>query len=289
MVQIDYNVEDIEEILTNVLGKDADGIYLCYDIIEGIIDDDDLPIYTKSDLSTFAKDYYYNSEKDYHVDVYHGISRIVLNPTHLDYIIKLSVSGLYDYRDEFYELSEDEAINEKNDDVRQMYNPDDMYVAYKLCSSKEDSNHKILDLMEQENQIYRDASSSLKQFLLPYVFVEEWHGIKVYIQKKIESTYCNTDCDILPSNKYTEEQIKEKVSSIAPDKDWQMLAFPFVVDMIAYSDEETIKEVLKEITNCGINDLHASNYGYTADGTPCIFDYTGIDAFYWSDRIPESA
>ena len=49
----------------------------------------------------------------------------------------------------------------------------------------------------------------------------------------------------------------------------------WIVDAIAAFGEDAVLKLISFIDLEGITDLHTSNYGYTLDGKPVIFDYAG--------------
>ena len=278
---LNYDKEEIFRILSFVLGEDADGIYCSFDEIEGNICES-MMVYSTRTLSFIIEDYLYNAEENYHIETAHGANRFTIIPSHLDYVIKLSITGLYDYKDF---LKADENADEENPELaerRNYYDPEDMRVAYEF--------HNV-DLMEQENAIYNEVNDSLRQFLLPYTFVGTWHGIKVYIQKKVSCSYLNMDNSFagrLLSSSCSEKEEDETIKSVKKKSPCNFNIMPFsdsfVIDMIKHTDLDTAVAAIED-TLTYLFDIHDGNYGYTEDGFPCIFDYGGVDFYY--DYIPE--
>lgn len=258
-----YDVDEIFAMLEYILGSDADGIYLCdREIEEG--DWEDCPIFSTSNFSwEVSRDIWYND--NCHIEVKNGVTRIVFIPSDKDYVIKMSITGTYDYKDMSDMYDEEGNYNE----YYSLF-PSEQLVMYRHITEE-------CNLMEEENVLYEDAGAALQEFLLPNVYVGEWNGMSVYIQKKIfvSSLAVQTVKIDLPSNCTPFSKIVDELRDITSSFPSIDIPSEFLYDMLKLTGDELTFKACSELAHLGISDLHRNNVGYTKDKKCYIFDYAG--------------
>lgn len=258
-----YDVDEIFDMLEYILGSDADGIYLCdREIEEG--DWEDCPIFSTSNFSwEVSRDIWYND--NCHIEVKNGVSRIAFIPSDKDYVIKMRITGSYDYKDMADMYDEEGNYNE----YYSLF-PSEELVMYKHIS--EDCN-----LMEEENALYEDANAALQEFLLPNIYIGEWNDMPVYIQKKIfvSSLNASTVKIDLPSNNTSYSEIEDELHRIIKGQPLVDIPSEFLYDMLKLKGEEITTRAYSDLAYLCISDLHRGNVGYTKDNKCYIFDYAG--------------
>lgn len=235
-----YNKELITNILADVLGSDADGLYLHSGCIYGDASIDDEYFYTNLDTKTIVN---YDG-MDYHLNW--GISKLVIVPDNASYVIKVPFMGLYDY-----------------DEKGQPYL----------------SQEVLIDLCQTEANFYEEADEDLQRILVPTDFVFLYNNrIPIYIQKKIfkVASGCLYDTDL---EKYVTPLhtsiVNNLIHKLYPERRNKEILLEYTAYLLPEIGIVRTKELIKAISE--IDDLHSGNWGIDENGELQIFDYAGFE------------
>jgi hypothetical protein len=128
------------------------------------------------------------------------------------------------------------------------------------------------DYVDRSVMISKDikAAGMEQYFALMELAGVSVNGKPIYMQEFVEERYHN-------EKKHPSKDSFEKVSKINSD---DTTSNPFdnlwAADFIEIYGEEKFLNLLKFIEENDIRDLHSSNYGWTAEGLPKIFDYASF-------------
>lgn len=125
------------------------------------------------------------------------------------------------------------------------------------------------DFIEDEIKIYETFDDSVKSFFLPNKFIMDYHGIKIYTQEKIASTYSERSLPYIECAKLIDEYELVAANKEIPNTGLEIV----FVEQIIHSYKDSFK-ILETIANY-VDDLHGYNIGYTFDGRPVCHDYGG--------------
>lgn len=235
-----YDKRLITDILIDVLGSDADGLYLYSDCIYGEANIDDEYFYTNLDTKTIVN---YDG-MDYHLNW--GISKLVIVPDDASFVIKIPFMGLYDY-----------------DAKGQPYL----------------SQEVLIDLCQTEANLYEEADEDLQHILTPIDFVFLYNNrIPIYIQKKIFKTATglfDTDLKKYVTPLHT-SIVNNLIHKLYPERHYKEMLLEYTAYLLPEIGITRTKELIREIST--IDDLHNGNWGIDEDGKLQIFDYAGYDA-----------
>lgn len=145
-----YSYEEVMDIVSDVLGTNAEMLAIHDDAAYGDIDMFDMPIYVNRNCDEFDVDAGY---PDYHVCA--GRTKLVIEPRDLKYVIKIP----FTYR-----------WHEEEDDGEAYFNE----VQY--------------DILGKEENIYNQVSENVREFLLPNTFIGFFNRIPIYVQDKVDET-----------------------------------------------------------------------------------------------------
>lgn len=134
----------------------------------------------------------------------------------------------------------------------------------------------IPDYCEKEVSVYKEACAcNVDEFLCKEEYLTSVGGtVKIYIQEKVNNDYYS---------EYTFQENSEYVRS--NDIKGDIFNWSFVADCIRAYGAASTAAFVDFISSANVNDLHATNLGFTeVDGKmmPKIFDYSG---WYDNDRI----
>lgn len=234
-----YDKRLITDILTDVLGSDADGLYLYSDCIYGEASIDDEYFYTNLDTKTTVN---YDGI-DYHLNW--GISKLVIVPDNTSFVIKIPFMGLYDY------------------DAK--WQP---YLAQEV----------LTDLCQTEANLYEEANEDLQHILIPIDFVFLYNNrIPVYIQKKIFKTangLFDTDLEKYVTPLHT-SIVNNLIHKLYPERRNKEMLLEYTAHLLPEIGIARTKELIKAISE--IDDLHSGNWGIDENGELQIFDYAGFE------------
>lgn len=257
---MNYSKEDIVKYVRSVCGYHyIEGLFISDDVVNGDLAPEDAYIITNFAIQSTANiDIYDDDDIEDDYQVFMGMTKLVIVPKHKDYVIKIPFTGFY---------KEDEIIEDDWD-----YEPTFVLSRKRFGKSS----------CKKEIQIYSCSTQSLKKLLLPLEYFGNIDNISIYIQKKYQVDYSNTDYhwkdeaidSIMPPIK------KKLVEKVSKDTN-STLEWSFISLIIRqYGIKETY-EMLNEINDWGISDLHAGNYGFDKNGNVIIFDYAGYEDNYY--------
>ena len=134
----------------------------------------------------------------------------------------------------------------------------------------EDIDIDDIDDIGIEVDRYRTASKTLKNFLLPNVFVGVVKDIPVYKQEAVKGTYTEIMSERVRSKKTLVEEKYEKIATEYRSNGLGLeFPIPFLGDIIkTHKNPEKILQDTQKLT-----DLHYANIGYTFSGKAVCFDY----------------
>lgn len=136
------------------------------------------------------------------------------------------------------------------------------------------------DLCEKEVALYKEASKiGIGEFFSEERKVMNYHGVPIYVQKRVNWTYMDSDRFEEP----TDDSITDSIEDVLIAGDYSNTVCdlcalaPFAEDLYkAVDSEQVFKNILQFITDFHINDLHDENVGYDLNGVPVFFDYSGF-------------
>lgn len=156
-----YNVEDVMEIVADMLGANATGIYTDHVALSSHLEMIEFVM-----LTNLEKPWELTDSKN--VKVACGMSKVVLIPEYEDYVIKIPFTGCY----------------------QENYDEDTGETSYEqVC----DCNWDYCDI---EAANYANATSDLKEYLAETQFVGLYNNIPIYVQEKIKCSESDSnECD----------------------------------------------------------------------------------------------
>ena len=184
-----------------------------------------------------------------------GVSKAVFVSDNYDYVLKIPFSGYWRYVEE-------------RDEEGYFTNREE-FVSYENAGYGSDWNY-----CETEESIYKNAVEyGVDQFFAATVFYGYTPtNYPVYTQPRVTSYF---DYEYDHERTYTREEITHASDIIAGSRRHIGLRAEWIVDAIAAFGEDAVLKLIAFIDLECITDLHTSNYGYTLDGKPIIFDYAG--------------
>lgn len=243
-----YNKEEIMEVVKQMLGDNATGVYINDQVLNRDLWNDDMPL-----VSTLGRNpFIIESTDDFRVA--YGLTRLCIIPTDKkkDWVIKIPITAVY--AEEFFdEDSEDfdwEGSNFKG--------------LTRVGTSEYDS-------CDEERVMYANASSDAKMFMADNLYIGEYNDIAIYIQEK--TTYCdcgagwNKSCFGHDLN-FIKHEV-EYLFDVGADIESEI----FLYNVILLVGFQKAIQVFEEF--CDFEDLHDHNYGFNSKGIPVLFDYAG--------------
>lgn len=273
----------VYSILTTILGEDATGIYTN---VAGIYNHDYDTFYsTLSTINGHIVDYGSEIEETDNITICHGASRITFIPYDENFVIKMPITGVYDWEVTASRLPTEMEQERGYDDL----------ISCSFWASDEDEEYyeeqgyeitekefrcyaerSEFDLMDSENAIANElkevcevaSADVIDEIFLHNEYVGTFNGIPVWIQRKVSCTQDNA-----PYTKLTEGE-RTLVSKTSPSS---CLSDRFILALINIYGVAITQDITSAISCCGISDLHDGNIGYLADDAPVIFDYAGYE------------
>ncbi len=233
-----YSKERVMEIVEQMLGDNAKGIYVCDDVVNRDENVDTSILY--SNCSTVQEIIPTNS-----IDVQCGLTKIVLIPNNENFVIKIPYTDIY-------------SQDSNNSTIFQ-------------------TSKFPLDYCEKELCKYLSAQRKVASHLAEIQFVDFYYTIPIYVQQKIPyNAYqfykCTNDLSLNVYNKniftYLESKLLE--DNVFGFSSYAKMAFLKIYGVIGAID---IIESLEEYAG----DIHAGNYGFNSEGKPIVFDYAGYE------------
>ena len=151
-----YSYNEVMDIVSDVLGTDAEMLAIHDDAAYGDIDMFDMPIYVSKNCDEFDVDAGY---PDYHICA--GRTKFIIEPKDLKYVIKIPFT---------HRWHEDE-------------NDGEIYF-----------NEVQYDILGEEENIYNQVSENVREFLLPNTFIGFFNRIPIYIEDKVDETLGQRGC-----------------------------------------------------------------------------------------------
>ena len=190
-----------------------------------------------------------------------GASKTVLVSERYNYVLKIPFSGYW-------------RVTSEIDEDAMYYDGTDEFVFYENSRSESCWNY-----CETEEEVYADA---VKFGVAHFFAATEFYGYTptkypVYIQPRVISYF---DHKYEHSREHTKEELLYATNILQSSRIHIGLSPEWIAEAIAAFGEESVLDLISFIDLRGITDLHTSNYGYTLDGKPIIFDYAG-----WHERI----
>ena len=248
-----YDKNEIMEIVREVLGDDANGVYINEEVINREIDADDASLYSSLDTPfEIAPTEKYN--------VYSGLTKICIVPKKkTSWVIKIPITDIY--AEKWAEGEEDFSDYDSEN-----------FLGYKRVGEA------ISNLCDKEVSIYEDASESLKEVLSEINYIGNYNNIPIYIQERVKTIAAvaqDKDKHFILGrvNNFISNEI-DRISDISCD-----FSNDFILNIILKIGFLNTIEVFEDISN-EINDIHDWNYGYDYNGNGKLFDYSGYNRIY---------
>ena len=266
--------DKVFSILTETLGN-ATGIYT-----------------TVADMNAYGEDEFYSTltiedgkpvgygdiiEETDDLYIAHGASRITFIPRKANFVIKMPITAVWDWKvnmrrpaDSASSEDEMEETSEWYSDFNEDYYTNDLgyeVISKEFCCYCERTD---FDLMDSENALreeIKDINEEVAEIFLPNEYVGDYNGIPVWIQRRIQSTQCNTSSLLTPERRTAISQTFHNAN----------LSADFIYSIMCEYGDDVAQEVVEIINELGINDLHDGNLGYLSTGEAVCFDYAGYD------------
>ena len=227
-------------------------------------------VYGNKDVMEYGDEYevsFSTNLEDGEVGVYHrtdlyvawGASKLVIVPLNENFVIKVDMTGTYDWNaeEEKYELIDTLNMDESS--------------------------------LPEEERLYNNASNELKQILVPVHYVFDYNRkIPVYVQEKynmnlndiyeedLDPFYDGEVNGVMP--KSVEARIKE-LADTCYLRDHQYFIYNIWLKRFGFS---TTMKIAKELID--YSDLHNGNMAVMNDGVVKICDYAGYDHYaHWDN------
>lgn len=200
---------------------------------------------------------------------HNGVSKAVFYIPTLDkeHVIKIPFSGYAEFCDwmstEEYERAEDEMINRETafypfECARSYYGDD-------YCAAEENIYEEIAEFCEEEN---------LPDITVMFAKTECVCRVNNY--PIYQQPYCKP---LEESGKTITDLQKSEIDDFCDSVFlYSCFNYTWLYDAREYYGDEMVAALLKCVDYVDINDLHSGNLGYTVDGRPIIFDYSGYNA-----------
>ena len=298
-----YNKEEVFGLLKKLFGK-FDEVLIPY---SNLNDDAEDPFCFSSCFDTFqyAQDDTYDKNFG-DIEFGTGATKFVIIPENADYVIKLPITGIYEYTldtyhreilDYAYMHNVDITFDDNDVDVVILSNNsgmcdeeiEDMFNRMKQRYEQREDYELIahytsecLSPFEDENNMYKNADDDMKKIMLPNIFIGEFNGIPVYIQKKAISL--NHSDKFRHLSRAEKDSVSKVISSSLKEKDYGYnycpVAFCFFSDVIEFYGEKMAEKIARFLDKA--DDLHDGNIGYVGE-QPILIDYGGYkdESAYW--------
>lgn len=199
--------------------------------------------------------YYFFSKKS--AEVFHGASKIAVILPQEDYVLKIGFNGVYCSTDTYNEETGDWECSDEDD-----------WIEYSESGSFGGNDYCLT-----EQIIYDKAvAEGLEGFFAETCFVDEVDGHRVFAQEKVIP-----DNDCMPTSHKTpsDESFHYIKSKRAEDK-WYRPSCSDEWDAAAIDCYGMVKylQFLEFCKENDIKDLYGANYGWRADGTPVLLDFS---------------
>lgn len=253
---MDFNKEEIFNIVRKILGENCNGVFVSELVIE-CGSNCGKSVYSDQNCSL-------KIEPKYDCEVINGCTRLVIVPNDRDFVIKIPIDGYYSttytYSDGEDYLSFDNGFEIED------YNEADSYVLVDKINSIKGRRNPNINIMRIENEKYY-KSDLAKELLLPNLFVGYFNNIEIYLQKKVDTIWSNyrfNCCDT--SIQALSEKLEKKYE--------YLFGKSFCYKLVEYYGYKRTDKLMEELFNNNLKDLHYANIGMI-NNRPVIFDYGG--------------
>lgn len=220
--------------------------------------------------------------QDYSLDS--GISKLVVICKDYDKVLKIPYNGCFNYdRDSRWECNDSKESKSKTCNyecwdceygVETDYEDEDCWEPFGYADCEDGWNY-----CESELSRYEKAEENGFEMFLAKTeyFGETKKGYPLYLQEKIPNIGYSTE-EISQKSK---DQAKKINTPENPEHTWDVTSFfpnLWIAAGIEHYGEEITKRFLTYAHEEGLDrDMHSSNYGYRADGSPVIIDFSGYE------------
>ena len=250
-----YNKQEIMNIVRQILGDNATGVYINDQVVTRDLGNDDMPLVSQLGTTPFI----IQDTDDFKIES--GLTRLCIIPKNkkIDWVIKIPITGVY--KEEFY--NEDEGLYYEWDSEN-----------FKGLTQVGTSEY---DSCDEERAMYENASLDAKKFMADNIYIDLYNGIAIYIQEK---TYiCNSGMGWYKSrfghdDKFLCHEV-EYLFDVGADIESEI----FLYNVILLIGFQKAIQIFEEFGN--FDDLHEQNYGFNSQGIPVLFDYAG---YQWGNH-----
>lgn len=253
---MNFDKNKIMQIVTDVLGQEATGVYIDEDVVNRNLDYEDVPL-----LSQLGRDFFTIEGTDEY-EVKYGMTKLCIYPLNkkINWVIKIPITGIY--KEEYYNEEDNFDFTIDNENFK----------TTKLVGKA------VGDFCNEEINIYEFFSVEAQEFLSLNTYIGDYNDIPIYIQEKAFS--CDANGAFFSKFGYADSTI----SSVSNEIDYlcnlndSFSEEDFLYNIILKVGIVSAARILKEF--CELDDLHSGNYGFNYKGDAVIFDYLGYDRLY---------
>ena len=181
--------------------------------------------------------------------LYHGVSKAVLDFSELPFVIKIPLNGMW-----YYDYEKDDGESE---------------IFSEFCCANE--LHPIEYCWDEYHKTELLDVAGFGELAPEIELLCTINGRNFYAQEKITPAVCESILSHASRNSLELSKHLEPWYQVC-DEDWRAAVIEF------YGVGYWINFCKWDFDNCTniLDDMHANNYGYAADGRPVIFDLSGF-------------
>ena len=251
---MNYNKNEIMEIVREILGDNATGVYINDCVVSRDISISDAPIYSTLGSTPFE---IIQTPK---FDIKWGFTRVCIIPhKKTDWVIKIPMTHIY--------------TESWSDDEEDYGNYDsESFLGYK-CVGK-----VIEDMCDEEIAIYENADTNERRVLAEIKYVGEYHGIPIYVQERIKRNENDAkEKDIKYG--YTNGAALSNEIDALNQLTWDY-SDVFYHNLILSYGFKMAYGIVRFLSN-NVEDIHEYNYGYDYNGLSKVFDFAGYNRYIY--------
>ena len=136
------------------------------------------------------------------------------------------------------------------------------------------------DYCATEAGYFADAEEmGIGDFFAKEMRISEYKGVPIYAQERVKCSFHDSDrwSDEVNPEIWSEIEAATQDLYLYDGADDLFSSEVFLEDVYCFSDSpEQFVQLLRFLSDMGINDLHNENFGYDFAGRPKIFDYSGF-------------
>jgi hypothetical protein len=254
---MNFNEKEIMNVVSQILGDNATGIYIHEDIVNRDISYEDADL-----LSSIGENPWHISEIEGYA-VSYGMNKMCIYPTNkrVPWVIKIPITGIYAFKSDLEDSDEDEDDYDFDDDDF-------------LAREAIQTGMAQQDFCDEEIAIYENCSSDVQGIMARNYYVGHFNKIPIYIQEKVSSCHATINSKYGSKYDYITNEINflMDINSGIENED-------FVYNIVLNYGITKAIEIFEELSST-VDDLHDGNYGYDRQGKAVIFDYAGYDSSY---------